>query len=160
MRKYFVILLASVAVLTISSCKSKELPSTVAYQQDIPVECVNQDPSGAQTLRVYGKGTDEGKAVENARKTAIETVLFSYITKGTGRYNSIPVIDNQTIRRAHSEYFSKFFKDGGDYKKYVKTLESKKKDACKGGGMVVVETMLNVDRPALIKKMKKDHIIE
>jgi len=151
-----------VAVLSIAlfSCSSKKMQSTVPYQATYPVECVTQDPSGVQVLRVWGKGLDADKAVEAARKTAVETVLFSYITRGTGKFNSLPIIDNQTIRRAHSEYFAKFFKNGGDYKKYVKTVKANKDDRLEGGNLVVVETLLQVDRPALIKKMKKDHIIE
>lgn len=143
-----------------TSCKTKMVQSTVPYQANIPVECVSQDPSGTQLLRVWGKGVDLDHAVENARKSAVETVLFSYITRGTGKYNSLPIIDNTTIRGAHSQYFKNFFKDGGEYKKYAKKQNVNKDNVLEGGNLVVVETIWLVDRPALKAKMKKDNIIE
>lgn len=158
--KTLLVIVAVALSLILSGCKAKKETSTVPYQATYPVECVSQDPSGVQTLRVWGKGITADKAINNARMTAVETVLFSYITKGTGRYTSIPVIDNQTIRRVHSEYFNKFFKDGGKYKDFVKSVKTDKKNRMEGGDLVLVETILVVDRPALIKQMKKDHIIE
>lgn len=157
-----ILLAAVVALMTLafSSCKSKTIQSTVPYQANTPVECVSQDPSGVQLLKVWGKGMNVDEAVENARKSAVEAVLFSYITRGTGKFNSIPIIDNGTIRGAHSQYFNKFFKNGGEYKKFAKKEKVNKDNVLEGGNMVVVETLLLVDRPALKAKMKKDNIIE
>ena len=154
------IILALGAMLLASSCGGKkELPSTVAYQS-YETECLGSDASGHQRLRVWGEGKDQKAAQENARKKAVEDVTFKHITAGSGQCNSWPVVDSPSARRVHHEYFAKFFKDGGKYKKFIKA-EKPDKDARFIGNDKVVQPMeITVDREGLVKQFTKDKILE
>lgn len=148
-----------VLVLAVTSCGGKkEVASTVAYKS-YETECLGSDASGSQRLRVWGEGKDQKSAQENARKRAVEDVVFNHITAGRD-CDSWPVIDDPTARRVNHEYFAKFFKDGGKYKKFIKA-ESPDKDARFIGNDKVVQPMLiTVDREGLIKQFTKDKILK
>lgn len=158
--KKLLIIFAAAAMLLVTSCGSKKpVPSTIAYTSHA-TECLGQDAVGAQRLRVWGQGKDFKAAQEDARKKAVEEVTFNHVTAGAGNCNSWPVIDNPTARRTHHEYFAKFFKDGGKYKKYIKAEKPSKSDAVYGNDCVVVEMEITVDREGLQKRFTKDHILE
>lgn len=145
----------------LSSCHGKkELPAVAAYQS-YDTECLGSDASGAQRLRVWGEGKNQKGAQENARKKAVEDVVFNHITSGTpGGCNSWPVVDNPSARRIHHEYFAKFFKDGGKYKKFIKAEKPDKEAHFIGNDKVVQPMEITVDREGLIKQLTKDKILK
>ncbi len=160
MRKLLNLLTIFVIVLSLASCASKKpLASTVAYVSH-PTECIGSDPSGLVRLRVWGEGKDRNAAIENAKKKAVEDVLFSNITAGSSKGNSWPVIDNPSIRRTNSEYFAKFFKNGGSYKKFIKTEKPDKNDNYTGNDKVVVPVEITVDKEGLRHRLIKDKILK
>ena len=138
---------------------SKKTNVTTAYRT-YETECLGTDPSGAQVLRVWGSGKDYNAAVENAAKTAVEEVAFNHITNGSGDCNSWPVIDSPVTRKNNSEYFAKFFKHNGNYKKYIKVEKPDKDKAMTGNDRVVVPVIVTVDREALRQKFIKDEILK
>lgn len=160
MRKLFVLVAVAVIVISLASCASKKpLSSTVAYTPH-PTECIGSDPSGLVRLRVWGEGKDRDDACENAKKKAVEEVLFSNITAGPAKGNSWPLIDNPSIRRTHSDYFAKFFKKGGAYKKYIKAEKPEKDNNFTGNDKVVVPVEITVDKENLRQRLIKDKIFE
>ena len=88
-------------------------------------------------------------------------MLFQGIT-GTGDCNTYPVVDTPNARSKFEKYFEKFFQDNGGYKKYVEEVEKRSEaDSFQGAGSQQVwGVVLKVDRPELVKRMKKDKIIE
>ena len=70
------------------------------------------------------------------------------------------VIPGPTVRARHREYFNKFFKDGGKYKKYVKAEKPEKEAELNGNQRVVVPVITTVDREGLISLFKKDKVLE
>lgn len=152
------ILFIAFIALAMASCGKKVVPTTAAYHS-YETECLGTDPSGAQRLRVWGEGKDRNAAIENARKKAVEDVVFNHITAGSGNCNSWPVIDNPTARRTHHEYFAKFFKDGGKYKKFIKAEKPDKDTKMVGNDKVVQPVEITVDREGLVNQFIKDKII-
>lgn len=159
MKKYLLFLLVAATMVASSCGSSKPVSSTVAYQNH-PTECIGADPSGSVRLRVWGEGRDEKGAIENARKKAVEEVLFNHITAGSEKGHSWPLIDNPSVRRTQSAYFAKFFKDGGNYKKYIKMDKPEKEAFHVGNDKVVVPVEIIVDKEGLRKKMTKDKILK
>lgn len=151
------IIILTLLITLLWSCKTKEIPSTVAYTPN-ETECLGMDPSGAVRLRVFGVGKDNKTAAENAKKTAVETVLFTHVS-GAG-VNLWPVIDNPSVRRSKRLYFDKFFKDGGEYKKYIKAEKKSDDKTWRGNDRSVQAMEIIVDREKLINKLTKDKILQ
>lgn len=152
------IFISVLLLIILFACGKKTVPTTAAYTSH-EIECLGTDPSGAQRLRVWGEGKDAKAAQESARKKAVEAVLFGHITAGSGQCNSWPVIDNPTTRRTQHEYFAKFFKDGGKFKKFIKAEKAREEKRFTGNDKVVQELEVTVDREGLLKQMTKDKII-
>ena len=144
MVKKFIMTCAAVALMVCATgCSKKVQPTTRAYRS-YETECIAKDPSGAVTLRVWGEGSDAKHARENAAKKAVEEVVFTNLTGN--RANVMAVIPGPTVRARHREYFNKFFKDGGKYKKYVKAEKPEKEAELNGNQRVVVPVITTVDR--------------
>ncbi len=154
---HVVLLFAAVALA--QGCGHKTLPSTAAYSRH-ETECLGSDPDGHQRLRVWGSGRDASAAREDARKKAVEAVVFGNIVSGSGNCNSWPVIDSPAARRVHSEFFAKFFKNGGKYKKFVKAEKPDKSERLEGNDMVVQPMEITVDRAGLVRYFTKEHILQ
>lgn len=150
----FVVIFITTAI---SSCSKKAIPTTMAYRS-YNTECISKDPSGAITLRVWGEGENGKKARENAAKKAVEEVIFTNLTGN--KANALAVIPGPTVRAKYREYFNKFFKDGGKYKKYVKAEKPEKDEELNGNNRVVVPVIVTVDREGLIDLFKKDKVLE
>ena len=73
-----------VIVAALSSCskKSTEVSKASAYVNYETI-CMSVDLDGSQTLRVWGKGSTQADAIEQAKKNAVYDVLFKGI-HGTG----------------------------------------------------------------------------
>ncbi len=159
--KPFIYVLATAALLLAGGCAGKRPVTTAAYVADRNVECLGQDAAGAQRVRVWGRGRDFGAAKADAGKTAVEAVMFGYITAGAGNCNAWPVIDNAgAARRSHAEYFAKLFKNGGKYKKFIKTEKVSRSEAHNGADGVAVMMEITVDRNKLVRQLTKDHILQ
>lgn len=156
--KYRILLTLIVSVVLLSGC-SKKVATTTAYKS-YDTECLGTDPSGAQILRVWGMGKDYNEAVENAGKKAVEEVTFNHVTNGSGDCNSWPVIDSPVARKNNSEYFAKFFKHKGDYRKFIKVEKPDKDSALNGNGRVEVAVVVTVDREGLRQRFVKDGILK
>lgn len=152
------LLAAAMAGMVVSSCSKKvHEPTTLAYA-DHATECINKDPSGTLTLKVWGQGLDEKSARTNAAKKAVEEVVFTNITGN--KFNALAILPAPTARAAHREYFNKFFKDNGGYRKFVRSEKPDKKEYVYGNQQVMVPMIIVVDREKLIDKLKKDKILE
>lgn len=154
--KIFMAVLGALLACMFSACSKNVVPSTLAYRSSYETEIISKDPSGAVTLRVWGEGHDLGAARTNAAKKAVEEVTFSNIT--SNKATSLAIIPGPTVRANNADYFNKFFKDGGKYKKFVKAEKPEKEEVLNGNKQVVVPMIITVDREGLVKQYKKDKI--
>lgn len=100
--------------------------STSAYNK-YKVECLGMELDGSQTLRSWGIGKNKKDAVEQAKKEAVHAVVFKGIHDGISGCNTKPIIFEVNAEEKYEDYFNAFFKDGGEYQKYV-SMEDEKKD--------------------------------
>jgi hypothetical protein len=118
-----------VTLILFMSCRTlKEHPSTESY---VPyeTECLGSEDDGSVTLRTWGMGKDMKDAIEQAKKNAINDVLFKGVRGGLPDCTQSPLVAEANAREHHAEYFDKFFKDGGDYLDFVSNEDTKKKSA-------------------------------
>ena len=109
---------------------------------------------GSITLKTWGKGKNRADALEQARKEALNTVLFVGIRNGKPDCYTSAILYAPNIRENKTDYFNNFFKDGGDYKKFTSNKDESfsKKERVKGrDGQVMIGFIIRLIRSELKK---------
>ncbi len=133
--------------------------SSTAYTTPEPI-CIGIERDGSQTLRVWGKGSNVADAIEQAKKNAVYEVLFRGI-RGTGECERCPLVPEVNARERYANYFNPFFKDGGEYQKFV-TEEVAGKTSCleaKGSSIISYGVIVTVDREGLRQQLERDGVL-
>lgn len=126
------------------------------------IECMGSELDGSITLKTWGKGKNRADALEQARKEAINSVLFIGIRNGKPDCDSRAILNAPNIRENKADYFNNFFKDGGDYIKFASSKDESfgKKEKAKGrDGDVMFGFVIRVLKSDLKKQMIKDGIL-
>lgn len=139
--------------------------STSAYY-DYEAECLGVELDGSQTVRVWGVGRNKKDAVEQAMKNALRIVLFKGIQGGLKGCNMKPVVFEVNAEEKYEDYFNVFFKDGGEYSKYISMKDEKRvnlfkkdKDKEKSKHFVKYGVTVRVLRAELKKRLENDNIL-
>jgi hypothetical protein len=119
---------------------------------------------GSVTLKAWGNGRNYFDAVEQAKKNAVNDVLFKGITEGKNECYPRPLVTEANARRIYETYFNRFFRDGGEYKRYISLkdeyLFNKLNRDRKGARQSVTQgVVVRVFRAELKEKLIKDGII-
>ena len=120
MKKIVIILTAACLIV---GCASQ--PPRLATYQKQEIECLGVEGDGSQTLRVTGTGRNKADAVEQAKKDAVNAVIFKGIRGGLQGCDSRPLINELDARDKYADYFDIFFMDRGEYSRYA-TMEDRK----------------------------------
>lgn len=161
MKRYSWYLLATMVIMCfITSCKTPTKVANEYATYGFEISCMGLDPDGSQLLRSWGTGINKSKAIEQAKKNAIEAVIFKGITNGTGDCNKRPLVNEVNARERYESYFSRFFTDGGAYNRYV-TLEEKRTSRIKSANSALEawSVVVRVDRNALQSRLVEDNVI-
>ncbi len=121
MKKFYFLFL--VIVLIFTGCGSHK---TTAYSKSEPV-CIASEMDGSYTLRVEGRGRNAVDAYKEAGKQAIYALLFTDVRMNNGPQKMIQPVFYMK-RRAYENnqaYFDTFFKDNGEYTKYISMKENR-----------------------------------
>lgn len=101
--------------LTLFSVRGQKVNGNYNYK----TSCVDVESDGSQTLLAWGKGRNRSDAVEQAKKNAVSDILFVGILDGNSVCTKRPLLPEVNARERYEDYFNTFFKDGGDFMKYV-----------------------------------------
>lgn len=158
-----IIFLNLLVVLIITSCKSKI--DTISGYYDYETECVSIDQNGTQTVKAWGIGMTEKDAILNARRRAIDEILFKGITGGNSYCEVRPMISNPNKKRDNVNYFNRFYAPKGDFELYAglpeeNWLRKKLKINEKSDGKLAYEIVIEVDMIGLREHMKRDRLIQ
>ena len=120
--------------------------------------------SGSDFVEMYvGVGESRVRDLfEQAKKNAVYAVIFQGIRNGADKGCDMrPLVTEVNAREKYEEYFDRFFKDGGEYSKYVTKEDEKKrsKDKVKTKTFVVRVITVRVLRTQLKNRLKGDGII-
>ena len=153
------ILLLTISTLFFSSCKtSNKISGNYTHR----IECMYTELDGSITLKTWGREKKRAAALNQVMKEAINTVLFVTIRNGKPDCYKSPILNAPNIRENNAEYFNTFFKDGGDYKKFVsyKDLLNGEKQKINGrDGEVMLGFIISVMRSELKKQIITDGIL-
>lgn len=142
-----------------------QVKKQIAGSYSQPIECMGIELDGSQTLKAWGVGNNKADAVEQAKKNAVNEVLFKGILNGKAECNTKPVVFEVNARERHEDYFNKFFADGGAYKDFISLKDEprfplKKKDKKVGIKEVEFGVVVRVLRAELKNKMIADKILK
>lgn len=147
-------------LLMLTSCKTPTKIANEYATYGFEISCMGLDPDGTQILRSWGNGINKSTAIEQAKKNAVETVIFKGIIDGVGDCNKRPLINEVNARERYESYFGRFFSNGGAYNKYV-TLEEKRTSRIKSSNSAFEawSVVVRVDRNALRQRLIEDNLI-
>ena len=120
---------------------------------------------GSQTVKAWGNGRNRHDAIEQAKKNAVNDVLFNGIYEAKKHCKKIPVVTELKKKKKHEDYFNKFFSDNGEYKKYVSLKDERigqkvARDRKGSRQSVTHGVVVRILRAELKKKMIEDGILK
>lgn len=157
-RNHIAGLLVLISILFYCCKPSNDLSGNYAHE----IECIGAELDGSVTLKSWGKGRNRADALEQARKEAVNAVLFLGIRNGKPDCDSRAILNAPNIREKKSDYFNDFFKDEGPYKNFVSNKDESfgKKERANGrDGEVMYGFVIRVLRSELKKQMIKEGIL-
>jgi hypothetical protein len=136
----------------------------VSANYNYKTECFGTELDGSQTVKAWGTGRNRFDAVEQAKKNAVNDVIFKGINEGVQACQMRPLIIEVQAREKHEDYFNAFFADGGKYSEFVslkdeRILQKIDRDWVKSREGVTNGIMLRIQRADLKKQLIKDKII-
>lgn len=159
--KYSQIIIAIICIFSFYGCKTATQVSGEVATYGFETECLGVDPDGSQMLRTWGSGTSKTKAIEQAKRNAVEAVIFKGITAGTGDCNKRPLVNQPNARERYEDYFNAFFSDGGAYNKYVSLEETRtSRIKSKSSTLEAWSVVVIIDRTALKARLADDNVID
>ena len=104
------------------SSPKKTIGSYYTYE----IECMGTELDGSESVLVWGTGKNKTDALEQAKKNAVHAILFKGVSKGQGGCSKKPILLEVNAEEKYQYYFNVFFKDKGEYARYV-SLEDKRR---------------------------------
>jgi hypothetical protein len=153
-------------MFVLTSCGLFTQPQTkTAGNYQYKTECLGVEGDGTQTVKAWGKGRNRFDAFDQALKNAIFDVIFNGINNGSSECEMRPLVPEVNARQKYEVYFDKFFKDGGEYKKYISMRDEQiehiiNRERKEGVGTVTHSAVVIVKRPQLKAKLIADGILK
>jgi hypothetical protein len=162
MKKHLVIVIGGLMLIAVS-CKSKI--ETISGYYNYETECVSVNRNGIQTVKAWGIGMTEKDAILNARRRAIDDILFKGLTGGNSSCSVRPIISNPNVKISEENYFNRFYASNGAFQRYAglpeeNWLRRKLKINKKNEGKLAYEIIIEIDILGLKKQLRNDNIIQ
>lgn len=144
-------------LMSIFGCRTPAVG--VAGNYVYKTECLGNKLDGTIILKTWGNGKNKTDGIKQARKNAIEAVLFSGILDGKSGCDNKPLLTEANIQKKKKTYFDTFFSDKGDYSTFINTENAKKNaDVKPARNGVTVGIVVKVLKSELERKMVTDGI--
>ncbi|WP_213524100.1 hypothetical protein [Nonlabens sp.] len=150
-----------ISIVFISCNSQKKIAGNYSYK----TECLGIEMDGSQTVKAWGNGRNRFDVIEQAKKNAVNDVLFNGIYEGKQDCEKRPVVVEVNARQKHEAYFNKFFADNGNYKKFVSLKDERigqkvSRDRKRARQSVTHGVVIRVLRAELKQQMIKDEILK
>lgn len=141
----------------IVSCNKNQLGSYYNYE----TTCEGSSFDGNQKVKAWGIGANKVEAIEQAKKEALNTVLFKGIQKGVKGCQVNPIVTEVNARQRYAEYFDQFFSDSNIYSQFV-TIVTKgiKQEEQKNDKEIKMGVIIEINMTALKNKLSVDNILK
>jgi hypothetical protein len=141
------------------SCKTSD---KISGNYTHEIECMGTELDGSVTLKTWGKGKNRVDALQQAKKEAINSVLFKGIRNGKPNCYTSAIFNTPNIRNNNDDYFNDFFKDSGKHKDFVSIKDESfgKKESAEGrDGEIMFGFIIRVLRSELKQQMITDGLL-
>lgn len=161
--KFVIIVLGVALIPTISFGQSKkDLNKMKENWERYEVESIKVGSEGTKLIKVWGYGKKVDDAIFQAKRNSVHASIFKGLPSGEGVLSTPPICSDVNALSTHYEYFMNFFKEGGDYIKYIKVTtdmvpSGKDRREIKGGYKVAVYVQVLFDD--LKDRLETDGII-
>jgi hypothetical protein len=160
--KYLIISVSVLSTIFLYSCTPQ---NKIAGNYSYETECMGVEMDGSQTLKAWGNGRNRWDAIEQAKKNAVNDVIFKGIIRGKSDCNKRPLISEPNARLKYEDYFNSFFSDKGEYSNFIteqdeRILQKIARDRKGSRESVRHGLVVRVLRAELKKKLLADGILK
>jgi len=162
MKTFKIIILIGIFILFSVSGYGQRKKNPAAYYT-YEVECMGTGMDGTQLIKAWGYGKKPNDAIEQAKKNAVQAVMFKGITTGKPGCMMRPLITDPGAEQQHQDYFVAFFKEKGKYLNFVNVSNDGSidpKDRLKAGKEYKIGVLVSVSHAALRKELEAAGIIK
>lgn len=162
MKKVIIITLLLTFVSATAFAQNKDRKQSLKSWDSYEITTERVGVEGTKFVKVWGFGKNVDKAIMAAKRNAVHACLFRGLPGGTN-VNATPAICKESNAFDENyDYFSDFFKPGGDYLKYVNMTtdgvpSGQDRRKVKGGYKCAIYVQIMFDN--LKRKMEDDGIV-
>ena len=121
MRKFLLSLLVVALCMPVwAGAKKKADKDTNQFRYEI--ECAGNAIQGTYLVKVWTYSRKAAVAENQCRKNAVHGVIFKGYGGGQGCVSQRPMANTPGVETQYSEYFNRFFADGGEFQKYASNM--------------------------------------
>ena len=162
MRKLIFLMAVALCAITLNAQQRAADKATAQWRYEIqPI--AGQAAQGAAILRVWSYSKKATIATSQAGKNAVHGIIFKGYpasNDGTRIVGRDPLIADPMVEEANAAYFENFFKEGGDFQRYVSYRNNGAPDAQQKVGKeykIAISVVVMVDQ--LRERLEKDGIL-
>lgn len=155
-------LLAAISLALIYQCKSTSNLDRDTAEWRYEIEAENTATQGNYLVKVWTYARKVEDAERQTKKNAVHGVLFKGFPNKSRIKGQKPIVSDPTTVNRHKTFFDDFFKDGGEYARYVSLVHSgsvKPGDIVKIGKEYKVGYVVSVQSSELRKYLEENSII-
>lgn len=152
--KKLLLLAAALLVVAGASASSRKLKNSDTQKFQYEIEGVNNGLQGSYLVKVWSYSARPKADIETCKKNAVHGVIFKGYAGTQNARPQRPLIADPGTELEHAEFFDLFFKDGGEYNKYV-TITAGSQEIVKVGKQYKIGLVVSVSKDALRKALEK-----
>ena len=152
--KKLLLLAAVLLVVAGASASSRKLKNSDTQKFQYEIEGVNNGLQGSYLVKVWSYSARPKADFETSKKNAVHGVIFKGYAGTQNARPQRPLIADPGTELEHAEFFDLFFKDGGEYNKYV-TITAGSQEIVKVGKQYKIGLVVSVSKDALRKALEK-----
>ena len=157
MRKFLLSLLVVALCMPVwAGAKKKADKDTNQFRYEI--ECAGNAIQGTYLVKVWTYSRKAAVAENQCRKNAVHGVIFKGYGGGQGCVSQRPMANTPGVETQYSEYFYRFFADGGEFQKYA-SIVAGTTESVKVGKEYKVGCIVSVRKDDLRKALEAAGII-
>lgn len=158
MKKIALFLLLLACALGVSAgTKKKAEKDTNHFRYEL--ECAGNAAQGMYLVKVWSYSRKAAVAAEQCKKNAVHGIIFKGYSGANGCVAQRPLAANPGVEAEYADFFDAFFKDGGEYQKYVSTV-SGTQEVLKVGKEYKVGVVVSVSKDALRKALEAAGVVK
>lgn len=149
---------AALFVVVGASAASRKLKNSETEKFQYEIEGVSNGSQGTYLVRVWSYSSKTKLDVEISKKNAVHGVIFKGYAGAKDVRPQRPLIAAPGAEVEHADYFNLFFKDGGEYNKYV-TITAGSQQVVKVGKQYHIGVVVSVSKDALRKALEQAGVL-